>query len=77
MYGLIDGTPLNYDGSTDITATNTKTYSQSMVVVGRAKAWIERDFSGDITSASFMDNVAAQVADYWDDVDQDTMLVSA
>ena len=74
MYGLIDGTPLNYDGSTDITATNTKTYSQSMVVVGRAKAWIERDFSGDITSASFMDNVAAQVADYWDDVDQDTIL---
>ena len=48
-----------------------------MVVVGRAKAWIERDFSGDITSASFMDNVAAQVADYWDDVDQDTYFVSA
>lgn len=74
MFGLIDGTPLNYDGETDITATNTKTYSQSMVVVGRAKGWIERDFSGDITSANFMDNVASQVAEYWQDVDQDTML---
>lgn len=74
MYGLIDGNPLNYDGSTDITASNTKTYTQSMVVVGRAKAWVERDFSGDITSADFMDNVAAQVSTYWDDVDQDTIL---
>jgi len=74
MKGLLDGTPLNYDGATDITATSTKTYSQSMVVVGRAKAWVEQDFSADITGQDFMDNVAQQVATYWDDVDQDTIL---
>lgn len=74
MKGLIDGTPLNYDGETDITATSTKTYSQSMVVIGRAKAWTEKDFSDDITGVNFMDNVAAQVAKYWEDVDQDTLL---
>ena len=74
MKGLLDGDPLNYDGSTDITATSTKTYSQSMVVVGRAKGWVEKDFSADITGVDFMDNVAQQVATYWDDVDQDTLL---
>lgn len=74
MYGLIDGTPANYDGATTITATNTKTYSQSKVVVGRAKGWVERDFSADITGADFLDKVAQQVTQYWEDVDQDTLL---
>ena len=72
--GLLDGEALNYDGETDIEATSTKTYTQSMVVVGRAKAWTEKDFSFDITGEDFMDNVAAQVSEYWQEVDQDTML---
>ena len=72
--GLLDGEALNYDGETDITATSTKTYTQSMVVVGRAKAWTEKDFSFDITGEDFMDNVAAQVSEYWQEIDQDTML---
>lgn len=74
MKGLLDGTPLNYDGVTNITATSTKTYSQSMIVVGRAKAWTEKDFSYDITGVDFMGNVAAQVAKYWQNIDQDTLL---
>ena len=74
MKGLLDGDPLNYDGATDISATSTKTFSQSMVVVGRAKAWVEKDFSADITGEDFMDNVAQQVATFWDDIDQDTLL---
>ena len=45
------------------------------MVVGRAKAWVEKDFSYDITGGQdFMDNVAKQVADYWQDIDQDTLL---
>ncbi len=45
------------------------------MVVGRAKAWMERDFSYDITGGQdFMDNVAKQVAEYWQDIDQDTLL---
>ena len=75
LLGLIDGEALNYDGETDITSTNTKTYSQSVIVVGRAKAWTEKDFSEDITGGvDFMENVARQVANYWDDVDQKTLL---
>lgn len=75
LFGQLDGTPLNYDGQTDITATSTVTYEQGVVVTGRAKAWIETDFSEDITGGvKFMDNVASQVAEYWDDVDQDTLL---
>ena len=73
--GLIGGTAVNYDGETDITATSTKTYEQGVVVVGRANAWTEKDFSWDITGGQdFMGNVAAQVARYWDEVDQNTIL---
>lgn len=75
MRGLLDGDAVNYDGQTDITATSTKTFEQGVVVVGRAKAWVEKDFSHDITGGiDFMDNVAAQVVEYWQDVDQDTLL---
>lgn len=75
MRGLLDGDATNYDGQTDIEATNTKTFEQGVVVVGRAKAWVEKDFSYDITGGvDFMDNVAQQVVDYWQDVDQDTLL---
>ena len=74
MFGLLGGDPVNYDGSTTITTTSTDTYSQSMVVIGRAKGWLERDFSEDITGADFWGNIAKQVGTYWDDVDQSTML---
>ncbi|MFI3325013.1 MAG: phage coat protein [Clostridia bacterium] len=75
MRGTIDGTAVNYDGETDITSTTTKSYEQGVTVVGRAKAWIERDFSYDITGGvDFMENVAAQVAEYKDGLDQDTLL---
>lgn len=75
MYGRIDGDPLNYDGETDITATSTTTYERGVIVIGRAKAWVEKDFSEDVTEgAGFMSNVARQVSEYWDEVDQDTLL---
>ena len=38
LLGLIDGAPLNYDGATDLTAVSSRTFTQSMVVVGRMKA---------------------------------------
>ena len=76
LKGLISGTtPLNYDGVTDITAQNTQTFSHSRVVVGRAQAWTEKDFSYDITGGvDFMENVAQQVAEYWDEIDQATLV---
>ncbi len=75
MYGLLDGEALNYDGGTSIVADTTKTFERGVVVVGRAKAWLEQDFAEDITGgAGFMDNVASQVAEYFDSVDQDILL---
>ena len=75
MRGLLDGQAVNYDGETDITATSTKTFEQGVVVVGRAKAWKEKDFSYDVTGGvDFMQNIANQVGEYWDEVDQDTIL---
>lgn len=70
IYGRIGGDALNYDGQTDITATNMDTYEQSIVAIGRAKAWTEKDFSFEITAGvDFMSEVAKQVASYWDDID--------
>ncbi len=75
MRGLIDGDAVNYDGETDITATSTKTFEQGVVVIGRAKAWKEKDFSYDITGGvDFMDNIGKQVAEYKDALDQKTIL---
>ena len=75
MRGLLDGEAVNYDGQTDITATSTKTFERGVVVVGRAKAWVEKDFSYDITGGvDFMDNVSAQVAEYKEGLDQSTLL---
>ena len=76
LKGLISGsTPLNYDGVTNITSQNTQTFSHSRVVIGRANAWTEKDFSYDITGGvDFMQNVAEQVAGYWDEIDQATLV---
>lgn len=75
MYGLLGGDALNYDGTVSIVADTTSTFERGVVVVGRAKAWLEQDFAEDITGgAGFMDNVASQVAEYFDGVDQSTLL---
>ena len=74
MSGRIGGDVLNYDGDTDITATGLETFLQSMIVCGRAKAWNEKDFTKDITGKDFMEVIAAQVGEYYDDVDTADLL---
>lgn len=69
----IGGTADNYDGDTDITADSRDTYTHGRIVVGRAHGWTEKDFSTDITGEDFMP-AAEEVAEYWDDVDQATLL---
>ena len=54
MYGRVGGAAQNYDGATTITADSMDTYSQSMIVVGRSKAWKELDFSTDITDIPYL-----------------------
>ena len=75
LYGLINGDTQNYDGITDIESQSSNTYTQGVIVTGRADAWTEKDFSYDITgNVDFMGNVARQVAHYWDTVNQDILL---
>ena len=76
LMGLISGsTPTNYDGSTNIDPKGTETYTHSRVVVGRSNGWTEKDFSYDITGgADFMENVARQISEYWDEIDQATII---
>ena len=76
LLGLISGSaPTNYDGGTNISPNGTETYTHSRVVVGRANGWTENDFSYDITGGvDFMENVARQISEYWDEIDQDTLI---
>lgn len=74
-FGKIGKGTKNYDGQTDITPNGSTTFERGIVVIGRADAWTEKYFSFDITAGvDFMDNVAQQVAEYWTEVDQDTIL---
>lgn len=75
-FGRIDGsTSQNNDGGTDITSTSTTTYEQGFVVASRMDGWTEKSFSKNITAGvDFMDNVAAQIADYKMDVRQAMLL---
>ena len=76
MLGTIGGAPQNYNGSTDITSTSTKTYNRGVITIGRMAAWTEKDFSFDITGGvNFMDNVAAQIVEYWAEVYQNTLII--
>ena len=75
FFGRIGGEALNYDGKTEITADGMETYEQSVIAIGRAKAWTEKDFSTDITAGvDFMSEVAKQVASYWDNIDTGMLL---
>lgn len=75
-FGRISGdTSQNNDGSTDIVSNNTTTYEQGFITASRMDAWTERSFSGNITAGvNFMDNVAAQIAEYKLDVSQRMLL---
>lgn len=71
----ISGEADNYDGGTDITTDSRATYTHGRIVVGRAHGWTEKDFSTDITGEDFLP-AAQEVAEYWDDIDQNTLLAT-
>lgn len=75
-FGRIDGsTSQNNDGASNIESSATTTYEQGFVVASRMDGWTERSFSKNITAGvDFMDNVAAQIADYKMDVKQAMLL---
>lgn len=75
LKGLLEGKALNYDGVVNNDPVTTKTYEQGVIVAGRMKAWKEKDFAYDITGGEdFMQNVAVQLSEYFETVDQNTIL---
>ena len=74
FYNVLQGTPVNYDGKTDIPANETSGGTQSGIVYGRAIAFKARDFTFDFNRADPMMSIAAQVARFWDKQRQGTML---
>lgn len=74
-FGLLSGTPQNYDGVSDVTPGKTDTYEQGVFTYGRMNGWTEADFSFDVTGGTdFMANVRSQIHAYWNEVDQDVFL---
>jgi hypothetical protein len=71
--GLLDGEVLNYDGVVDMTATSRDTFEQGKIIIGRMKAWTEKDFSTELTGEDFMP-MAEEVKEYYDEVDQADIL---
>lgn len=75
FYGLIGGTPVNYDGATNITSSSPTGSSQNGIVYGRAAAWTKKDFVFDFNSgADPMAQIVRQVAKYWRKHDQSVVL---
>ena len=69
----LSGSTVNYDGKTNITAEKRGNYSMGRIVIGRAQGWTEKDFVSDISGDDYS-AAAGEVAEFWDDVDQDTLL---
>jgi len=72
--GRIDGDPEKYDGKTDMSVGDLDTFMRGMIVAGFQKGWGEKDFNFSISGKDFLEDIAEQVNDYWDGVDQKTML---
>ncbi|MEG1584022.1 MAG: phage coat protein [Anaerovorax sp.] len=74
-FGLLSGTPQNYDGVSNVTPGKTTTFEQGVFTYGRMNGWTEADFSYDITGGvDFMANVRNQISTYWNEIDQDAIL---
>lgn len=76
FFGELKGRAQNYNGDTDIIPDSMDSYLQGVVVTGRMKGWVEKDFTMDLASANFWEAIAAQVNRYYEGVDQDTLIAT-
>ncbi len=74
FYNILDGDPVNYDGQTDITATETGGDSQNGVVFGRAKGFTARNLTAELVGNDPMGHIARSIARYWQKYRQGVML---
>lgn len=74
FYNILSGDPVNYDGATDITATETSGGYQSGIAYGRAKGFTARDFVAELSGSDPMGHIAASVSKYWAKYRQKVMI---
>lgn len=75
FYAPFAGTPVNYDGQTNIDTISPTGESASGIVFGRAKGFKAVDFIGDYNSgADPMAQIVARVAKYWQIQEQAELL---
>lgn len=72
--GLLDGEVQNYDGVVSMIPTSTKTFYQGKTVFGRMKAWQEKDFATELTGVNWIKDIATEVAEYYQGVDQTDLI---
>lgn len=72
--GLLDGEVQNYDGIESMEPTSKKTFYQGKPVFGRMKAWQEKDFATELTGVNWIKDIAGEVAEYYQGVDQADLL---
>lgn len=65
FYKVLDGEPVNHDGKTEITSTESEGDWQSFVAYGRDKGFTARDFVGELSGADPMGHIISSVAKYW------------
>ena len=65
FYNILDGAPDNYDGVTNIQATEAAGGSQTGVVYGRGKGFTARNFAAELSGADPMGHIAATIGKYW------------
>lgn len=65
FYKTLTGTPVNHDGQTDITSTETQADQQNYVAYGRDVAWTARDFVGELSGADPMGHIISSTAKFW------------
>ena len=72
--GVLSGSAIDLDGSTDIDDGSLPTYSQGIVCIEMGKAFTEKDFTYSLSGKDFMMVVAEQIAKYWQKQVQGKML---
>lgn len=65
FYSVLDGEPDNYDGATDISASEPAGVNQTGVVYGRGKGFTARNFASELSGADPMNHIAATIGKYW------------
>ena len=78
FFGLLSGTPQNYDGVDNVTPDRTDTFEQGVFTYGRMNGWTEADFSYDITGGTdFMARGVVQcMLNYWLGMNQEQKYIS-